>query len=107
MTIIYGNRFVKRSLKHTSDFVTVKGHNFICEQSCKLLGRIFLSYKSNNREVLLPNFKAIDQTPVELHILKAEKLDVCISPLSANPVTYIICIILLLNSLNQTNTKIN
>ena len=33
----------------------------------------------------------VDQIPVELHILKVEKLDVCISPLSANPVTYIIC----------------
>ena len=30
--------------------------------------------------VMLPNFKAVDQTQVELHILKAENSDECIRP---------------------------
>ena len=30
--------------------------------------------------VVLPNFKAVDQTQAELHSLKVEKLDVCIRP---------------------------
>ena len=30
--------------------------------------------------VMLPNFKAVDQTQVELHILKGEKPDECIRP---------------------------
>ena len=32
--------------------------------------------------VLLPNFKAVDQTQVLLHILKCEKSDECIRALS-------------------------
>ena len=37
----------------------------------------------DDRKVPLPG-----QTQAELHILKVEKLDVCIRPLFANPVTY-------------------
>ena len=37
---------------------------------------------------LLPNFRAVDQTQVELHILKGEKYDECIRPFFTNPVTY-------------------
>ena len=32
--------------------------------------------------VLLPNFKVVDQTQVELHIFKGEKSDECIRPFS-------------------------
>ena len=38
---------------------------------------------------MLPNFKAVGPIETELHILKVEKLDVCIRPLFANLVTYI------------------
>ena len=38
----------------------------------KLLWQNFLSYKHNDRKVLTPNFKAINQTHAELHILKVE-----------------------------------
>ena len=34
------------------------------------------------------NFKAVVYLQAELHLLKVEKLDVCIRPLFANPVTY-------------------
>ena len=36
----------------------------------------------------LQNFKAVPQLQAELHLLKVEKLDACIRPLFANPVTY-------------------
>ena len=48
----------------------------------QLLGRNFQSYKSNDRTVLLPNFKAVGQRYAELHSFKAEKLDACIRPFS-------------------------
>ena len=68
-------------------YLTLKWHNFICKQAIR---PNFLSYKYNDRkEDLLPNFKAVGPTQAELHILKVEKLDACIGPLSANPVTYI------------------
>ena len=35
------------------------------------------------------NFKAVAQLQAELHLLKVEKLDVCIRLLFANPVTYL------------------
>ena len=35
------------------------------------------------------NFKAVAQLQAELHLLKVEKLDVCIRTLFTNPVTYI------------------
>ena len=35
------------------------------------------------------NFKAVVQLQAELHLLKVEKLDACIRPLFANPVTYL------------------
>ena len=54
----------------------------------KLLGWNFLSYKYNNRKVLLPIFKAVSSIQAELYILKVEKLDACIRPLFTNPVTY-------------------
>ena len=50
--------------------------------SKQLLGRNFQSYKSNDRTVLLPNFKAVGQRHAELHCLKVEKLDACIRPFS-------------------------
>jgi len=34
------------------------------------------------------NFKAVDKPEAKLHLLKVEKLDACIRPLFANPVTY-------------------
>ena len=49
----------------------------------ELLGRSFLSYKCNDRKVLLPNFKAVGQTQVELqltHVLKVEQLDAPLFP---------------------------
>ena len=50
----------------------------------ELLSWNFLSYKCNDRKVLLSNFKAVGQTHVnvELHSFKVEKLDVCIRPFS-------------------------
>ena len=36
----------------------------------------------------IPSFKAVGLLEAELHILKVEKLDVCIRPLFANSVTY-------------------
>ena len=51
----------------------------------------FLSYKYNDRTIHLPpNFKAIGETPAELHILEVETLEACIRPLFANSVTYAI-----------------
>ena len=38
---------------------------------------------------MLPNYKAVEQTHAELYSFKVEKLDACIRPLFANPVTYI------------------
>ena len=55
----------------------------------KLLSWNFLSYKYNDRKILLPNFIAVGQTHTELYSLKVEKLDACIRPLFANLVTYI------------------
>ena len=55
----------------------------------ELSGQTFQSYKSNDRMVLLPNFKAVGQTQTELHSLKVEKLDACIRPIFANLVTII------------------
>ena len=40
-------------------------------------------------EMLSQNFKAVAQLQAELHLLKVEKLDACIRPLFANPVTYL------------------
>ena len=37
---------------------------------------------------MLPNFRAYNQTQVELHILKGEKCDECIRPFFTNSVTY-------------------
>ena len=54
----------------------------------KLLGWNVLSYKYNDRKVLLRTFKAVDPIQAELHILKIKKLDACIRPLFANLVTY-------------------
>ena len=48
----------------------------------KLLGRNHLSYNFSDRKVLLPTFKAVSQTQIELHILEVEKLDACIRPFS-------------------------
>ena len=50
----------------------------------ELLGQNFQSYKCNDRTVLLPNFKAVSQTQVELHSLKVEKLDACIRPIQSH-----------------------
>ena len=45
----------------------------------ELLGRNFQSYKGNDRNVLLSNFKTVGQIQAELHsLLKVEKLDVCV-----------------------------
>ena len=55
-------------------FNFVKGHNFICKQAIRPK---FLTYKYNDRTVVLSNFKAVDPTQAELHSLKVEKLDVC------------------------------
>ena len=57
----------------------------------KVLKRIFLSYKYNNRKALLSNFKAVDQMRAELHILDVGKVDVCRSPLFANSVIHYFC----------------
>ena len=35
------------------------------------------------------NFEAVAQLQAELHLLKIERLDACIRPLFANPITYI------------------
>ena len=45
----------------------------------------------NDRTILLPNFKAVGQTPAELNILKVKKLDACIRsrPLFINLVTIV------------------
>ena len=44
---------------------------------------IFLSYKYNDRIVLLQNFKGVGQTLTQsgLHMLKIKKFDVCTRPL--------------------------
>lgn len=55
----------------------------------KLLDWNFRSYYYNDRTVLLPSFKTVGPVEAELHILKFEKLDVCIRPLFANSVTYV------------------
>ena len=75
------DRICEKSLIHASDFVSIT--------SCisELLGQNFQSYKCNDRIVLLLNFKAVGQTQAELHSLKCEKLDACISPLFAYLVT--------------------
>ena len=41
-------------------------------------------HKYNNRKFLLPNFKAVGQTQVELQIFKADKPDACTKTLSEN-----------------------
>ena len=71
--------FAKRGLTHSSNYPTLKEHNFILSM---LLGWKFLSYKYSDRTVLLPNFKTVGTTQAELNILKVEKQDVCISPFS-------------------------
>ena len=48
----------------------------------KLLSWNPLPYKCNYSKVMPPNFKAVDQTEVELHILKGENSDECIRPFS-------------------------
>ena len=55
----------------------------------KILSWNFASNKYNDRKSYLPNFKAAGQTGAELHIFKVEKMDACIRPLFANPVTYV------------------
>ena len=39
-----------------------------------------MNFDLYSRKVLLPNFKAVDPTEAELHILQVQKLDVCIRP---------------------------
>ena len=56
----------------------------------RLLSWNFLSYKSNDKRVLLSNFKVVGQTQAELYSLKVEKFNACIRPLFANPVTYLL-----------------
>ena len=63
----------KGSYIQASDFVTLKRHNFIYKWAIRLK---FLSYKFNDRTVLLPNFKAVGQTQVELKSLIVKKLNV-------------------------------
>ena len=41
------------------------------------------------RKVQIPDIKTVGYTQPELHTLEFEKLDVCIRPLFANPVTYV------------------
>ena len=41
---------------YTTDLVTFKRHNLVCEQVIKLKYSEILSYKYNDRWVLLPNF---------------------------------------------------
>ena len=49
----------------------------------------FLSYKYNERKIMLPNFKAVDPIQAELHIPKFEKLNASTyNTLFANPVMY-------------------
>ena len=67
----------------------------------KLLDWNFWSCTGNERTVLLPNFKAVGQTKAELCSLKVEKLDACIRPLFANPVTYTLIIIRFINCSHQ------
>ena len=40
------------------------------------------------RKVFSQNFEAVTQLEAELHLLEVEKLDACIRPFFANPVTY-------------------
>ena len=62
--------WICKSLIHTSN---LKKHNFILS---KLLGQNFQSYRCNDRKVLLPNFKTVDQAQAdELHTLQVEKLE--------------------------------
>ena len=72
----------KKGFIHASNFPGIT--SFIS----KLSGKNVQSYKYNDRMVLLPNFKAVCPTQTELHSLKVKKLDVCIRPFFANPVTY-------------------
>ena len=44
----------------------------------KLLTQICASFKYSDSKALLPNFKAVDQTPAELHILRIGKFG-CVS----------------------------
>ena len=67
----------KRGLIHAVDFVTLKRHKFNCKWATYVSDQNFQSYKSNDRRVMLPNFKAVGQTQAELHSLKVEKLDEC------------------------------
>ena len=55
-----------------------------------LLHYKFHPHSLNDRKVWLQNFKAVAQLQAELHLLKVEKLDVCIRPLFANPVTIMV-----------------
>ena len=60
----------------------------------KILSWNFVSNTYNDRKGYLPNFKAVGQIGAELHIFKVEKMDACITPLFANPVTYVDAVIL-------------
>ena len=51
-------------------------------------GRNFYTIFCNDRKEFLQSFEAVLQLQAELHFLKAEKLDACIRPLFANPVTF-------------------
>ena len=55
----------------------------------KILSCNFISNNCNDSKAYFINFKAVGQTRAELHIFKVEKLDACIRPLFANPVTYV------------------
>ena len=72
--------FAKRGLIHASNFPTLMSHNFICKQATWLKFSVLLV--QCDRTVMLPNFNAVGPIEAELHILKVEKLDVCIRPLS-------------------------
>ena len=86
----YLSGFAESDLIHTFNFAILKRHNFVYEY-CKLLSWIF-SYRFSDRKILLPNFKAVDQTQVEWlpekQALDVEKLDAGIKFFFANPVTF-------------------
>ena len=55
------DQICKIDLIHASDFLTLKKHDFICKRAIRL------SYKYNDRTVLLLNFKALGPIQAELH----------------------------------------
>ena len=57
-------KFVKGGLLHAFN---LKRHNFMCKKVIRLN---FLSYKYNDRKVLLTNLKAVGPTQAELHSLE-------------------------------------